>query len=107
MTLAQQSLVLADAETRTRIELAVTAAALAIVGESATANPVIDSKRHELGVRVFSGNVPLDVFYKAVVSQVGDVDPPYGTNITDTDINNAVAAVWNDVAGVKASDTVG
>jgi len=102
MTYAQQVQAGADAVTRSRIRQAVLSAALDIVGESQGASSnLVHEKRHKLGVMLLGGNDhKVDIIVDAVLTQVGDVEPPYADTIIDSTIDTSVAAVWNDIAGV-------
>lgn len=101
MTLQQQADTAIDTAFRSRVELATVGAAVDIVGEAqGGASDALHDKRHNLGVKVLRADKGIiDVFIKAVSTQVGDVADP--STITDGSIDTQVSAVWNDVAGVK------
>jgi hypothetical protein len=102
MTLIQQADTSENADFQRRCRQSVFRAATEIVGEDpATTGFSADKtdKRHSLGVGVLSGSQNLACFYRAVATQVGDVADP--STIVDGDINTAVDAVWDDIAGVK------
>jgi hypothetical protein len=101
MTLQQQAACAVDQGFQDRCRLAVYKGATDIVGEDTSSMSAEKaSKRYLLGMKVLAGgpNI-LTVFYRAVATQVGDVADP--ATIVDGDINTAVSAVWDDIAGVK------
>ena len=82
-----------------RVEASMLKAAVAIVGEDGYGVSASKThKRHTLGVKVLSGGF-LIAFTKSIASQVGDVADP--NTISDTSIDSATSAVWNDIAGIK------
>ena len=105
MTLQQIGTTASDNTFKAKVKAAVYKAAIAIIGEDpATLNSTSQaSKRHTLGQRVLQDhNSVLENFYYAVATQVGEVADP-GT-IADLDIDNAVSALWDDVAGVTYAE---
>jgi hypothetical protein len=104
MTLEQMGDTAKNAVFRKKVKSAVIDAAVDIVGE----DPVITGfstevtqKRHTLA-ELLLRHKHLDILetlYEAVATEVGEVSDP--TAITDGSISTAVAAVWNNIAGVK------
>lgn len=87
-----------------RVRAAVFSAALAIAGENPAGPPVrsqeVVDKRHAVCLRVFADDgKTLSAFYSSVAANVGDVANP--DTLSDTQIENSVSAVWDDIAGVK------
>ena len=108
MTFSQRIAVAADANVRARIIAAFKNAATMIIGEDTSSmSSGKAGKRHDLGFRVLNNHVDVDALVAAVCTQaaVGDLDGPYDdTNPTDTDITNAITAVWDDLAGVTNAE---
>lgn len=86
-----------DITFRNRVRSAVVKAAVAIVGENPGSKPALADKRHALGMKALSdgGSFVLDQFAWAVAAQAP---------ADDTAIENAVAAVWNDLSGVTFAE---
>lgn len=75
--------------------------AMDIVGEAVGANGARHEKRHNLGVLVLrdGGLEQLERFMFACCSGGG-----LTASSTDTDINNRLSAIWDDLAGVKIQE---
>jgi hypothetical protein len=100
MSLEQIGTTAANGPFKAKVKAAVFKAAIAIVGENPAAYTTTRAaKRHNLGQRVLQDHASvLENFYYAVATQVGEVADP--SSIADLDIDNAVSALWDDVAGV-------
>lgn len=103
MTLQQQADVSEDPLFQQRVRMSTFRAANSIVGEdpSVTGFSVEKTqKRHDLGVRVLSGDrVILTSFYNSVGADLGDVADQ--SSILDSAIDTSVDSAWDDIAGVK------
>jgi len=99
-TLAERYALAADAAFRNKLKVAIVKAALAIVGESNSSNPVRTEKRHKLGVAVLtSPDHWIGPFSFAVVAP-----DTLSSSSTDTAIEDVVSAVWSDLAGVTNAE---
>lgn len=78
------------------IKQAIMKNATLIVGEDASGT--VAAKRHTLGVKVLSGAVSQQMVPTVVASLDGAAALP---DPSDAEIDTAIAAVWNDHAGVK------
>lgn len=89
-----------DATFRAKVKMAMVNAARQIANEARTVRNTVDQKRNALAVGVLT-NPPtyLDRFAHAAV-EAG----PLTTSSTDANIDTAIAAVWNALAGVTAQD---
>lgn len=80
-----------------KVEVAMVKAALAISGETPTANPTVDLERHKLASNVIISRANLiGVFAFACVA-----NGALTTSSTDADVEFTVNSVWNDVAGLS------
>jgi len=94
-----------DAPFRNRVLMSISKTAASVAGETPTAKNRVEQKRHSLTVDVFSAlyagdsALLIDRFiYTAVpVSSLT-------TSSTDTNIDNSISSIWNDVAGVSGAD---
>jgi|GEM_PF-4401000 len=102
MSLQQQLNVSQDTTFQGRVRMSAFRAADAVVAEDRQTlgyGEAKATKRHLLGVTVLSGNHTILVsFYSSVAAQIGDVDDQ--ADLTDVQIDTAVDAVWDDIAGV-------
>ena len=91
-----------DSPFRARLKMALIAAAIAIQGEATTAKTVKDEKRGALADVVLNsmGEELLTRFALAAV-----VGGALTTASTDGQIDTRVAAIWNDMAGVRGSES--
>lgn len=79
-----------------KVAIAMAKTAVAIVGEASSGNGNTDKKRHDLGVDVLRNpDNWIDQFSRAVVTNA-----TISATSTDSEIENQVIAVWNDIAGV-------
>ena len=104
MTLQQQAACTVDQGFQNRCRQAVYKAATDIVGEDTSGMSAEKAlKRYLLAMKVLAGGPNTQtVFCRAIATQVGDVADP--ATIIDGDINTAVSAVWDDIAGVKSGE---
>ena len=77
--------------------------ALQVASEGATAFQNLDSKRHNLAVSVLNNpSAFLNLFVLAAIEASGI--STLTASSTDVQIDAAITAVWNDIAGVTVRD---
>ena len=99
MGYAEDELLSQDATFQGRVKQATVNAALAISSEAETTKNVVDSKRNTLAKNILNdANAYMIRFTNAVIQD--------GVKGTDDDVvlTNAIAAVWNGIAGVTTAD---
>ncbi len=104
MTLDQINATAATASFAQKTRAAITKAALQIVGEDPAAMSAGKAtKRHDLGVAVLNNPVTMiKRFLYPLAAYIGEVADP--ETLTDTDVENGVSAIWDDVAGVTYAE---
>jgi len=102
MAYSDQLTALADETLVATIKQAIKKNATAIVGEAGTGT--IIQKRHDLGVVVLRNN--MQIINAMVDTTVASLDGATALpSPTDGEIDTAIAAVWNDHAGVMDEDS--
>jgi hypothetical protein len=101
MALIDSATLAKDTTFREKVRVAAVKASISIVGEAQSADNRRTEKRHALGVAVLSdgGLSKLDSFAWAVASLTG-----ISGSSTDTELENAVASIFGDLAGVSNSE---
>lgn len=86
----------------TQIEMAMLNAANNIAGETpaSPANTSLDDKRHALTQNVYVGKDTWLVTFAHACAAMGTLS----TASTDSDVQNSVNAIWNDLAGVTGAE---
>lgn len=100
MALLDSAQLASDGTFRARVQTAVVAAALDIVGEDATANEAASLRRQSLAVAVL--NAP-DNFVGRFAWAVA-ANPAITPDSADGDLEYTVSTVWSDVAGVVSAE---
>jgi len=86
-----------NSEFQIRVKYGMRKAATDIAGGASSGVPAIDAKREALAKFVLEGGR-----YQDFIDTLAALEP---TN-TDEGVNNAIASIWNDMAGVTLADAV-
>src|SRR5262245_31843873 len=89
-----------DATFQGRIRMASVKAAVAIVNEAASPKSNVDRKRHDLAVRVLNSPSAMVTSFTQAAIEAGALV----SGSTDTQLDTAIASVWNGIAGVASTD---
>lgn len=87
---------------RERMTIACAEYATTVVGETTAGSGTRRDKRHDLALAFLaSPRTQIDRFMMAIIAK----NHPADANVTDAQILTAVQGVWDDLAGVKNTDT--
>lgn len=99
MALLDQAELASDGTFRARVQSAIVAAALEIVGEDASADEAASLRRQSLAVAIL--NAPDN--YVGRFAWAVSSNPAVTTDSADGDIAYTISTVWSDVAGVVSA----
>lgn len=99
MALLDSAELASDGTFRARVQTAIVAAALDIVGEDASANEAASLRRQSLAVHVLNGP---DNFVSRFAWAVA-ANPAITPDSSDNDLAYTVTTVWSDLAGVVSA----
>lgn len=101
-----QGAIRGDSTFKTRLDQSLNKAALDISGEDQNASTTEEwAARQALAHQVLRGTNAVGYFSQPVLANIGAGASSASTEseITDAELDTAVAAVWNDVAGIAAT----